>query len=199
MKITLCINFKGGTMSHWKRKRIALPQQAVGLMIACLSIDEFIQKLEQVNNLLADSVFKQALSYAKSSKDLHKTRMIKTPVISSPCFSQQADITPSFARTIQGVMRNATALAQSGSQQDLGSAIDGLKKLKKQQDKKNSEKVKALLNANCELYAFSSSGTLSQLATELKQAIPQKGSPFTACILFIGQDLTNIRGLINAI
>ncbi|MDP8173692.1 hypothetical protein QJU93_10025 [Pasteurella skyensis] len=173
-------------------------QEFVVLMITRSSINAFIQDLESITQIMQEPVFKQSLAYAKASKNLNKTKMVKTSALSSPCFSQQADITPSFARTIQTVMRNATALANSATQQNLDNAINGLKALKKQQDKSNNEKVKALLSARCQLFSFVAKGELSQIATQLKQNLPSQGNPFTACLVFIGQDLTNIKGLINA-
>ena len=167
------------------------------IMVTTSNIDQFIDELEKVRELLPEPTFKQALDYAKSSKDLQETKMIKTPTMASPSFSNSADITPGSARTMQSILRNATSAAVAAQTKDPMVMIEALKAAKKERDKANNEKVEKMLNTSANVYAFSVSDYLEVAEAKIKLNVPMAGNVFTACVMFIGTDLTNIRGMLQ--
>ena len=172
-------------------------QDVVVIMVTSSNIDQFITELEKVRELLPEPTFKQALDYAKSSKNLQETKMIKTPTMASPSFSNSADITLGSARTMQSILRNATSAAVAAQTKDPMAMIEALKAAKKERDKANDEKVEKMLNTSANVYAFSVSDYLEVAETKIKLNVPTAGNVFTACVMFIGTDLTNIRGMLQ--
>ncbi|OOF85487.1 hypothetical protein BKG93_04525 [Rodentibacter ratti] len=172
-------------------------QDIVAIMVTNSNIDQFIADLEKVRELLPEPIFKQALDYAKSSKDLQTTKMIKTPTMANPAFSNGADITPGSARTMQGILRNATAAAVAAQTKDPMAAIEALKAAKAERDKQNNEKVEKMLNTVANIYAFSVSDLLEVAETKIKLNVPVASNIFTACVMFVGNDLTPIRGMLQ--
>ncbi|OOF58934.1 hypothetical protein [Rodentibacter myodis] len=172
-------------------------QDVVVIMVTNSNIEQFIADLEKVRELLPEPTFKQALDYAKSSKDLQTTKMVKTPTMVNPAFSNGADITPGSARTMQGILRNATAAAVAVQTKDPMAAIEALKKAKAERDKQNKEKVEKMLNTSANIYAFSVSDYLEIVESKIKINVPSSGNVFTACVMFIGTDLTHIKGMLQ--
>ena len=166
-------------------------QDVVVIMVTSSNIDQFIADLENVRELLPEPTFKQALDYAKSSKDLQSTKMVKTPTMVNPSFSNSA------ARTMQSILRNATSAAVAAQTKDPMAMIEALKTAKKERDKANNEKVEKMLNTSANVYAFSVSDYLEVAEAKIKLNVPTAGNVFTACVMFIGADLTNIRGMLQ--
>lgn len=172
-------------------------QDVVAVMVTSSNIETFIAELEKVRELLPEPTFKQALDYAKSSKDLQTTKMVKTPTMASPAFSNGADITPGSARTLQSILRNATATAVAAQTKDPMAAIEALKKAKAERDKANNAKVEKMLQTSANVHAFSVSDLLEVAEAKIKLNVPHAGNVFTACVMFIGTDLTNIKGMLH--
>lgn len=169
-------------------------QDVVVLMVSAGSIDGFIEKLEAVAQLIPDPVFKQALSYAKSTKTLETDKMIKTPQLAHPCFGKQADITPQSARDLNAIMQNV----QSGSQccADPFVVLEQLKQQKAQKQAENQQKVNALLSLAVDVQVLVNRGLLDEVALGLRN-VPDPGHIFTACLCLVGDDLTDIRGMLQ--
>ena len=172
-------------------------QDVVAIMVTSPNIEQFIAELENVRELLPEPTFKQALDYAKSSKDLQTTKMVKTPTMANPSFCNNADITPGSARTMQSILRNATSAVVAAQTKDPMAAIEALKAAKKERDKQNNEKVEKMLNTSANVYAFSASDFLDIAEAQIKLNIPAAGNVFTACVMFIGADLTNIKEMLH--
>ncbi|MDY4281043.1 MAG: hypothetical protein SOX56_08270 [[Pasteurella] mairii] len=171
-------------------------QEMVALMVTSGDMDEFIAKLEKVRVLLAEPAFKQALDYAKSSKSLQETKMIKTPTISYPAFGGQADITPSANRAMQSILRNSASGVNAKNIADPMTAIQSLLQKKAEREKQNQQKVTQMLTTSAEVYAFITRGRLEQAEMEMQLNIPSDSNIYTACVLFIGDDLSSIRGML---
>ncbi len=172
-------------------------QDVVVIMVTSSNIDQFIAELEKVRELSPEPTFKQALDYAKSSKDLQETKMIKTPTMASPSFSNSADITPGSARTMQSILRNATSAAVAAQTQDPMVIIKALKEAKALRDKQNQEQADKLLESNSFVYSFVESDFLAVIEPQIKQGVPMAENIFTAAVMFIGNDLTNIRAMLS--
>lgn len=172
-------------------------QDIVCVMVTAQEIDSFIATIENVAVLLPEPVFKQACDYAKSSKSLNDTKMVKTPQITSPAFAKEADITPQSSRMLQSIMRNSASAAQSGVAGDPLAKIEALKAVKARREAENQQKVEKLLNAQATVYGFSAHGEPAQIALELEKNLPNGTHIFTACVCFIGKDLNTIRGMLN--
>lgn len=172
-------------------------QQLIAIMVTSNNIEQFITDLEQVSILLPEPCFKQALDYAKSSKDLQQTKMVKTPTINHPAFTHSADITPGSNRTMQSILRNAASAAQSMQASAPMDAIRLLIQQKQQREQQNQQKIQQLLNIEVSVQAFSTSGYLEQIAVEMQGNIPNGMNVFTACVMYIGSDLSAIRGMLN--
>ena len=130
-------------------------------------------------------------------KNLQETKMIKTPMMANPSFSNSTDITPGSARTMQSILRNATSAAVAAQTKDPMVMIEALKAAKKERDKANNEKVEKMLNTSANVYAFSVSDYLEVAETKIKLNVPTAGNIFTACVMFIGANLTNIKGMLQ--
>ncbi|MGX2949384.1 hypothetical protein ACWIUA_00550 [Ursidibacter sp. B-7004-1] len=172
-------------------------QDVICIMVTTPDIEDFIAMLEKVAVLLPEPAFKQAYDYARSSKTLADTKMIKTPQIVSPAFAQSADITPQSARELQSIMRNVVSSATSASAGDPSQIIEQLLQLKAEKQLKNQQKIDKILNTSAVVYAFSARGELAEVATLMDKNIPDASHIFTACVCFIGQNLTNILGMLN--
>lgn len=171
-------------------------QDVIGLMITASHSDEFIAKIENIATLLPEPTFKQALDYAKASATIDQTKMIKTPAMASPAFAKEADITPQSARTLQSVLRNATAIATTSVANNINDVINALKQKKAERERENQQKTERLLSATAQAYAFIDRGELAEVAMNLKRNLPDAGNIFTACVMFIGKDLSNLKGMI---
>ena len=167
----------------------------VGIMVSTQNIDDFITQLEQVAVLLPDPVFKQSYDYAKSQKDLATTKMIKTPTVGYPAFSPGADITPASAQSLNGVMRNANAMAMA-VRGDPTTLINNILQKKAKKEEENQQKVNKLLSAQASIYAYQATGTLEQIALTLQAGKPSSAYVYTALVMYVGNDLSNIRGML---
>lgn len=169
--------------------------QSVGIMITAQRIEDFIAEIEKVAVLLPDTVFKQALDYAKSQQHLVTTKMIKTQTIGNPSLSPSADITPGSARMLQGIMRNALATA-SAVPRDPMQALNALKARKAEKEAENNKKVTEMLKATANIYSISTTAQLEQTALEILNGVPDATHIFTVVAFFIGADLSNLRSMI---
>lgn len=172
-------------------------QEVVGIMVASADIDGFIATLEQVAILLPEPTFKQAYDYAKSSKTLADTRMVKTPPIVSPAFAKPGDITPQSSREMQSVMRNVIAGAGSASGGDPAAVITQLQAVKARRKAENQQKVAKILSANATVFGFKRRGSLDELALMMGKNVPDARHVFTAAVCFIGQNLTNLAEMLH--
>lgn len=172
-------------------------QEVVVIMVATAEIDAFIATLEQVAILLPEPAFKQAYDYAKSSKTLADTKMIKAPPITSPAFAKAADITPQSAREMQSVMRNVVAGAMSAATGDPSAVIEMLKEAKARRQAENQQKVSKILNAKAAVFGFKGRGELAEIALQMNKAVPNASHIFTAAVCFIGQNLANLAEMLN--
>lgn len=171
-------------------------QDIIAIMVTSSDIDEFILHLESVQVLLPEHCFQQALDYAKSSKSLADTKMIKTPTIASPAFANSADITPGSNRSLQSILRNVSSIAVSAQTGDPMIAIQNLMQLKQQREQQNQQKVQQIMTAQGAVYAFSVKDFLETAQAKIQLNIPPSSNIFTACVLYIGNDLSPIRGML---
>ncbi|MEX4017394.1 hypothetical protein MZA95_06935, partial [Haemophilus influenzae] len=93
--------------------------------------------------------------------------------------------------------RNATSAAVAEQTKDPMAMIEALKAAKKERDKANNEKVEKMLNTSANVYAFVVSDYLEIAESKMKVNVPKSSNVFTACVMFIGSDLTNIRGMLQ--
>lgn len=170
-------------------------QDCILIMITADNIGAFIAELEKVAVIMPDPVIKQALDYAKSSKDLETVKMIKTPQISHPCFGKLADITPQSARSLNSLMTNAQAANEQTG--DPFAVLEQLKEHKAKKEQKNAEKLTALLNANAKVYAYSDRGLLDAIALNIIANVPQASNGFTVCLCFVGDNLSQFKELLK--
>lgn len=169
-------------------------QDVVFIMVASREIGEFQQAIEKVATILPEPAFKQAFDYAKASEKLAESKMIKTPQIASPAFAKPSDITPQSGRVLQNLANQSKPTPPTG---DIFAIINQLKARKAQQAVENQQKTAKILNTKAEVYAFIERGDLSEIAAHLLQNVPASDHIFTACVCFIGNDLTNLRGMLH--
>lgn len=172
-------------------------QDVIVVMVTSGNIEQFIADLDKVRVLLPEPCFKQAYDYAKSSKDLQQTKMTKTPTIASPAFGNVADITPGSGRVMQSVLRNAIAGANATRTGDPTAAIEKLRKMKAEREKENKKQVDDLLKTTVQVYAFTAEDLLEIAEAKIKINVPSAQNVFTACVMYIGNDLSAIRGMLN--
>lgn len=169
--------------------------ETVGILLTARTIDDFIQTLTQAQALWAEPTIRQALDYAKAHRTLQADKMTKTPTITSPAFSPSTDITPSSARTLQSVMRNANATASATSADPLA-AIAALKAKKAEREQQNQAKVRSMLAARAPIYAHVGKQTLEQTALSLLTNTPDASHVYTVLLFFVGNDLTALKEMI---
>ncbi|MCT8823052.1 hypothetical protein [Glaesserella parasuis] len=174
-------------------------QDVVCVMVATSDIDTFIDTLNNVAVLLPEPTFKQACDYAKSSKTLADTKMIKTPQIAHPAFAKPADITPQSARELQSIMRNVVSGAMSATAGDVSAVMAQLAQRKAERQAQNQQKIMRLLHTQATLYAFKARGELAQIAGQMNKNVPNASHIFTAAVCFIGANLNAIAGMLNDI
>lgn len=172
-------------------------QDVIAVMITSNDIQDFISRLEKVSVLMPEPTFKQALDYAKSSKDLQETKMIKTPTIQSPAFAKPADITPAANREMQSILRNAMSAAKAASAGDPQSKLTALLNAKREKEQQNARRVAEMLETSVLVDAFIASDFLESADAQIKLNIPPASNVFTACVMFIGADLSTIKGMLN--
>lgn len=170
-------------------------QDVVVIIVSHSDIEPFITTLESVMLLLPEPTFRQALDYAKASKDLEKSKMVKTPQISSPAFGNVADITPQAGRMLQNIMQNV--VASNTMLADPFEVIAQLQQRKAERQAENQQNVLRLLNARAVVQAFQARGELATIAPQMLQSCPQPHHTFTTAICFIGQDLSQIKGMLQ--
>lgn len=169
-------------------------RELVVILVSAENIKDFQAKIEEVAVILPEPTFKQAADYAKAAETLAESRMIKTPQISSPAFAKSGDITPSSGRMLQNLANQNRPTPKAS---DPFAMIEQLKRQKAQRQAENTQKMARILNARSTVHAFIASGELAFLADELLRNMPNPERIFTAAVCFIGQDLTNIRGLLH--
>lgn len=172
-------------------------QEVIAIMITSGNIEQFIHDLEKVRSLLPEPCFKQAYDYAKSSKDLQQTKMTKTPTIAHPAFCNAADITPGSNRIMQGILRNAVAGANAIKTGDPSAVIQNLLKAKDAREQENKKKVNDLLVAEVQVWAFTENDLLEVAEAKMRINVPSAENVFTACLMYVGSDLSAIRGMLN--
>ncbi|MDC4235955.1 hypothetical protein [Pasteurella multocida] len=127
-------------------------QDVIAIMVTSNDIQNFMDQLENVCVLLQEPTFKQALDYAKASKDLQQSKMIKTPTMKSPAFTKSADITPSANRAMQSILRNAMSAAKSASAGDPQAKLVALLKAKQEKAQQNAQQVAKMLETSILVY-----------------------------------------------
>lgn len=165
------------------------------LMLSSNNDVDFIAQLEDVAVLMPDPVFNQALDYAKAHKDLAQSKMVKTLPLSHPAFGKNADITPQSGRVLNSIMRNAQALNEQSS--DPFAVIEQLKAKKTEKQAEQQKQVKKLLSSAVNIQAFLAHGLLDEVALSLMDNLANAGHSFTALLCFIGDDLSQLRGMLN--
>lgn len=170
-------------------------QDVVVLMITAGNDGDFIAALEQAAELIPDPVFKQSLDYARAFKDLQLSKMIKTLPMAHPAFGKSADITPQSARVLNGIMRGVQALNEPSS--NPFKVIEQLKAKKAEKQAENQKKVEKMLKSAVQLYAFCGRGLLDEVSLLLSQNIPATSNVFTAVLCFVGDNLTQLREMLN--
>lgn len=169
-------------------------QDVLLIMVASREISEFQREIERVATILPEPAFKQAYDYAKASETLAETKMIKTPPIASPAFAKPSDITPQSGRVLQNLANQSKPQTPAG---DVFGIINQLKARKAQQAVENQQKVAKIMNTSAQVYAFSQRGELAEVATRLLQNVPSADHIFTACVCFIGENLTTLKGMLH--
>lgn len=172
-------------------------QEVVVIMVTTSDIQDFIDALEKVRVLLPEPTFKQALDYAKSSKDLQTTKMTKTPTMASPSFANGADITPGANRAMQSILRNAMSGAKAATAGDPMEKLTALLALKAQKAQANQAKVAEMLQTEVRIQAFVQADFLENIAAQIKLNVPPSSHVFTACVMYMGQDLSSIKEMLN--
>lgn len=163
----------------------------VVFLIAKTTVSEFKREIEQLNLILGESSLKQAFDYAKASENLAESKMIKTEGGRNPSFAGVADLTPKSGRVLQAILRKG----ESGG--DPFKAIEKLKQRKAQKDAEKQQEIQRIKNAKATVYAFVSRGELDEIAFKLSENIPEAESIYTACICYIGDNLSNLKGLLR--
>lgn len=170
-------------------------QDVVVMMISAGNDSDFISALEQAAVLIPDPVFKQSLDYAKAFKDLQTSKMIKTLPMAHPAFGKKADITPQSARILNGIMRGVQALNEAT--ENPFKVIERLKAKKAEKQQEQQKQVEKLLKSAVNIYAFCGRGLLDEVALSLSQNVPSASNVFTALLCFVGDDLSQLRGMLN--
>lgn len=172
-------------------------QDVIAVMITSNDIKDFISRLEKVSVLMPEPTFKQALDYAKASKDLQETKMIKTPTIQSPAFAKSADITPAANREMQSILRNAMSAAKAANAGDPQAKLTALLNAKREKEQQSARRVAEMLETSVLVDAFSASDFLESAEAQIKLNTPPASNVFTACVMFISADLSTIKGMLN--
>lgn len=167
----------------------------VVIMLTANNDADFIQNIEQVATLMPDPIFKQALDYAKAFKDLAQTKMIKTLPLAHPAFGKSADITPQSGRNLNSIMKNAQVLNEQTT--DPFAMIAQLKAKKAEKQAQQQAQVEKMLKSAVNVHAFLARGLLDEIALLLMDDLPAKAHSFTAMLCFIGDDLNQLRGMLN--
>lgn len=170
-------------------------QDCILMMISADNIGAFIAELEKVAVLMPDPVIKQALDYAKSSRDLETVKMIKTPQISHPSFGKLADITPQSARMLNSVMQNVQTTTEITG--DPFQVLEQLKQRKAEKAQKNQEKITALLNTSAKIYAYKERGLLDAIALNIGANVPLASNGFCVLLCFVGDNLSQLESLLH--
>lgn len=172
-------------------------QEVVAIMITSGNIEQFIEALKKARVLLPEPCFKQAYDYAKSSKDLQQTKMTKTPTIANPAFCNAADITPGSNRIMQSILRNAVAGANAIKTGDPSAVIKNLLEMKAEREQQNKKQVEELLKAEVRVWAFTENDLLEVAEAKMRINVPSAENVFTACLMYVGSDLSAIKGMLN--
>lgn len=163
----------------------------VVLMVAKTTVEAFKKDVEQLSLILGESSLKQAFDYAKASENLAESKMIKVEGGSGSSFSRMADLTPKSGRMLQAMARKA----ESGG--DPFKAIEKLKQRKAQREAEKQQEMQRIKNAKATVYAFISRGELDEIAFKLSENIPESESIYTACLCYVGDNLSNLKELLR--
>lgn len=168
--------------------------EVVVIMLTAPNGERFCEKLKSVKALLPEPCFKQAYDYANAAATLAYTKMVKTPQIAHPAFSVGGDITPQSGRTLNKAMQTLKPPTAGG---DMFAKLAEMKRQKAQKQAEATAQIEEMLNASAEVYAFIARGELAQIAPQLLQNVPEQANTFTACLCLIGEDLTQIKEMLN--
>ncbi|WP_458118811.1 hypothetical protein OF381_10555 [Mannheimia haemolytica] len=157
---------------------------------------DFIEQLERMSGILDYSEVKQALSYAKAYAELENTKMVKMPMISSPAFATDADLTPSIARKVSNAVSHGK---NSSSISDPFDIINQLKAKKQAKEQAKVEEVKKLVGNEVTIWAFAGEGLLDYISLELQKNLPTAENIYSFLLVFIGENLTGLTGLLNEV
>lgn len=170
-------------------------------MVCGDSHDAFMQSLELLTSVFPAPAFTQVARLAHSSAQLNTVKM-QLPAKGLNSLPPSLPLSVPTSRAAMNALRTAKAQLEASA----GSSLDGLKARLGEFAAEHASLLEGIsagledLKAkSAPAWVFSSRGDVSTAATELVKNIPQPSAIYTVAMMFIGDDLSSLGGMIHDI
>lgn len=170
-------------------------------MISGDSHDGFMQSLNLLTAVFPAPAFAQVARLAQSSAVLNTVKM-QLPAKGLNSLPPSLPLSVSTSRAAVNAQRTATAQAEASA----GNSLEGLKAQLGQFAAEHASLLEGISSGLAGLKAksapawvFSLRGDMTTAATELVKNIPQPSAIYTVAMMFVGQDLSSLGGMIHDI
>lgn len=168
------------------------------MMVAENTHDIFMTALAELANVFPAPVFTQVSRMAAAAAELSKVKMqlpIKTDAL--PVAAPLSVATSRLAANAQRIAAAQLAAAVGTNPADLQNQVAGFIKERAAQLAAISGAMDGLKQASARIWAFSYSGNHTAAALELLKDIPQITAVHTAAMMFVGDSLSDLQGMIH--
>ncbi|SFC50201.1 hypothetical protein [Pragia fontium] len=173
-------------------------QDILVLMIAENHHDAFMSALGQLTRVFPLPVFKQVERLAQAAAELAISKM-QIPTITS---SLPAPVPLSVGTCRSAMVSQLIAQAQQDAAGSLDSngiknALGELKSLREQVASEAASTLEQLQGGRAPVWAFSARGDINTAVAELKKEIPQQSAIYSAAVMFVSDDLTALKEMVE--
>ncbi|EKN4770562.1 hypothetical protein [Yersinia enterocolitica] len=172
-------------------------QEMVAMLICAPSLDAFLTLADQFADAFPLPEIRRMSRMARTQLSLATTRMQRPARASNglpPPTTLSVDTARHLARTAQ--IAQATQSGTGGINQ-LTAALNQFKQARAQALAAITQGSQSLQQHYCPVWAFCSTGDIQTARTDIQENIPHPEQVFSALALFIGPDLSALRGALT--
>ncbi|WP_390290722.1 hypothetical protein [Brenneria goodwinii] len=181
------------------RLQAAVGEIAVTVIMVCSTAhDDFLQRLNAMTAVFPAPAFELVARMAQAAAELDRVKM------QLPAKSQGLPAVVPLSVSTNRQALNAQRIAAAQQQAAASSGIDGIKgQLASFTAARNSllgkisQGLSALQQGNARSWVFTGKGQSSVIAAELVKNVPQPSAVYTVAMMFVGESLDALEGMIH--
>lgn len=166
-------------------------------LIAATTLSDFINQLRSVSNILPLPAITYVHRRAKAAAELNASKMqLPGRSLTLPPAAPLSAATTRQALTAQAMLTAACAARTSGGNAAIDTALAAFVQRRAQLLADAKANLATLQGATTSIWAFSAA-SVQRALTDMKKDIPTPHAIFSVALLFVGADLTPLKGMVG--